>query len=127
MKKLVKQEGRECDFEIASCATSAEELGKPVYPPAKRKLNEIGISCDGKRAVQMTKEDYLYYDYIVVMDNYNLRNMTRFVGSDEDKKVSMLMDYTDTPGDVADPWFNDDFDKTLDDITRGCKGLLKTL
>lgn len=124
MRNLVKQAGRDNEFEIASCATSTEELGKPVYPPAKRKLEEQGICCEGKRARQMTLDDYSYYDYIIAMDNYNLRNMTRFVGEDEEGKVSLLMDYTDTPGDVADPWFMGNFDGTYNDILRGCKGLL---
>lgn len=126
MKDLVEKAGRE-EFEIASCATSTEELGKPIYPPAKRLLENHGISCEGKRARQMTGKDYDYYDYIIAMDEYNLRNMARFVGNYKDNKVSLLMDYTDRPGDVADPWFMGDFDTTWNDIVAGCKGLLERL
>ena len=103
MKELVNKKGMTDQFEIASAATSIEEIGNPVYPPAKRKLKEHGISCVGKTARQMTKEDYAYYDYIIAMDRLNLRNMTRFVGSDPDNKISLLMDFTNHPGDVADP------------------------
>ena len=126
MKDLVEKAGRE-EFEIASCATSTEELGKPIYPPAKRLLENHGISCEGKRARQMTGKDYDYYDYIIAMDEYNLRNMARFVGNYKDNKVSLLMDYTDRPGDVADQWFMGDFDTTWNDIVAGCKGLLERL
>ena len=98
-----------------------------MYPPARQKLAEVGISCKGKTARQMTKDDYGYYDYIIAMDRYNLRNMTRFVADDPAGKVSLLMDYTDSPGDVADPWYTGNFDKTYDDVVKGCTGLLKRL
>lgn len=103
MKDIVRQKGLSNRFEISSCATSTEEIGNPVYPPAVRKLSEMNISCAGKTARQMTKEDYKYYDYIIAMDRFNLKNMVRFVRNDSDKKVSLLMDYTSRPGDVADP------------------------
>ncbi len=125
MKEMVRKNGLSDKFEIASCATSREEIGNPVYPPAKRKLEEHGISCIGKTARQMTKEDYAYYDYIVAMDRYNIRNMAKFVGDDLEKKVSLLMDYTDHPGDVADPWYTGDFDITYTDVLDGCRGLLE--
>ena len=127
MKDLVNKKGMADQFEIASAATSTEEIGNPVYPPAKRKLKEHGISCEGKTARQMTKADYTYYDYIIAMDRFNLRNMTRFVGNDPDNKVSLLMDFTNRPGDVADPWYTGDFDATWDDVYEGCLGLLKKL
>ncbi len=127
MKDMVKKIGVSDMFEIASAATSTEELGNPVYPPARRKLNEEGINCSGKTARQMTKDDYDYYDFIVAMDRYNLRNMTRFVGNDPEGKVSLLMDYTSTPRDVADPWYTGDFDQTWEDVNMGCEGLLKRL
>ena len=127
MKDLVEKNGVSEEFEIASAATSTEEIGNPVYPPAKRKLNEHGISCEGKTARQMTKADYAYYDYIIAMDRFNLRNMTRFVGNDPDNKVSLLMDFTNRPGDVADPWYTGDFDATWDDVNEGCVGILKKL
>lgn len=127
MKDLVNKKGIADEFEIASAATSTEEIGNSVYPPAKRKLNEHGISCAGKTARQMTKEDYAHYDYIIAMDKFNLKNMTRFVGNDTDNKVSLLMDYTSRPGDVADPWYTGDFDTTWNDVYEGCLGILKKL
>ena len=112
MKDLVEKAGLSGQFEIASAATSTEEIGNPVYPPARRKLAEHGISCDGKTARQMTRRDYESYDYLIAMDHNNLRNMTCFVGSDPDHKVSLLMDHTRRPGDVADPWYTGDFEAT---------------
>ena len=127
MKDLVNKKGMADKFEIASAATSTEEIGNPVYPPAKRKLKEHGISCEGKTARQITKADYIYYDYIIAMDRFNLRNMTRFVGNDPDNKVSLLMDFTSHPGDVADPWYTGDFDATWDDVYEGCVGIITKL
>ena len=127
MKDKVNELGLSDKFEIASCATSREELGNGVYPPAKAKLAEHGISCKGKTARQMTKEDYDTYDYIIAMDGYNLRNMKPFVADDLEEKVSLLMDYTDHPGDVADPWYTGDFERTWQDVNAGCDGLIKEL
>ena len=125
MKDLVKKREVAEQFEIASAATSTEEIGNSVYPPAKKKLAEHGIFCEGKKARQMTKEDYIYYDYIIAMDRFNLKNMTKFVGNDPDNKVSLLMDFTNRPGDVADPWYTGDFDSTWNDVYEGCVGILK--
>ena len=127
MKRLVREKGADDRFYIESAATSTEEIGNPVYPPARRKMAEHGISCSGKTARQMTKADYDRYDYIVAMDKNNLRNMTKFVGSDPLGKVSLLMDHTDRPGDVADPWYTGDFETTWIDVNEGCKGLLEKL
>jgi len=127
MKDMVKKKGIQDMFEIASAATSTEALGESVYPPARSKLNEEGISCSGKTARQMTKDDYGYYDYIIAMDRLNLRNMARFVENDPDNKVSLLMDYTSTPHDVADPWYTGDFQETWEDVNLGCEGLIKKL
>ena len=127
MKDLVEKNGVSEEFEIASAATSTEEIGNTVYPPAKRKLKEHGISCEGKTARQMTKADYAYYDYIIAMDRFNLRNMTRFVGNDPDNKVSLLMDFTNRPGDVADPWYTGDFETTWNDVYEGCIDILEKL
>lgn len=127
MKDMVKKKGVSDMFEIASAATSTEELGNPVYPPARKKLQEEGLSCSGKTSRQMTSDDYAYYDLIVAMDRYNLRNMARFVGNDPDGKVSLLMDYTSNPRDVADPWYTGDFEQTWEDVNMGCEGLLKRL
>ena len=127
MKQLVKQEGLENQFEIASAATSTEEIGNPVYPPARRKLAEHGIGCDGKTARQMTLADYRHYDHIIAMDRNNLRNLRRMFGEDNEHKISLLMDYTHRPGDVADPWYTGDFEATWQDVSEGCRGLLKAL
>ena len=127
MKWLVKEAGREGEFEIASAATSTEEIGNPVYPPARRKLAEHGISSAGKYARQITRRDYQYYDLIVGMDQWNLRNMRRMLGGDPDGKICLLMDYTDRPGDVADPWYTGDFEATWRDVLEGCEGMLETI
>ncbi len=127
MKRLVRERGIEHDFIIESAATSREELGNPVYPPARRMLARHGISCSGKTAVQMTKSDYDKYDYIVAMDSMNVRNIMRIIGSDTKSKVSMLLDFTDHPRSVADPWYTGDFDSTYSDVTEGCQALLNTI
>ena len=124
MKHLVEERGLQDQFEIASAATSTEEIGNPVYPPARRKLAEHGIGCQGKIARQMTMEDYRYYDHIIVMDRNNIRNLRRLLGEDKDHKISLLMDYTDRPGEVADPWYTGDFEATWRDVLEGCEGLL---
>ena len=124
MKDLVKKEGLEQVFEIASAATSTEEIGNPVYPPARRKLEQHGIGCDGKRARQLRREDYGEYDWLVGMDRANLRNMQRICGGDPEGKLSLLLDYTNRPGEVADPWYTGDFDQTWEDVLEGCQGLL---
>ena len=127
MKDLVKKSGLEEEFQIASAATSREEIGNPVYPPARRKLAEHGISCAGKTARQMTRRDYETYDYLIAMDRNNLRNMVRFVGSDPEHQVSLLMDHTSRPGDVADPWYTGEFEATWQEVLEGCTALLEEL
>ena len=124
MKDLVKKAGLEHGFEIASAATSTEEIGNPVYPPARRKLAQHGIGCEGKRARQLCREDYQEYDLLVGMDRANLRNMQRICGGDPEGKLSLLLDYTNRPGEVADPWYTGDFDQTWEDVLEGCQGLL---
>ena len=126
LKKLVKDAGREHEFEIASAATSREEIGNPVYPPARSELAKHGISCKGHAARQMTREDYDYYDWLVAMEPYNIRNMLRITGGDPDSKISLLLDYTDRAGnEVADPWYTGNFDATWRDVKEGCEGLLE--
>ena len=127
MKDLVRQAGLESQFHIESAATSTEEIGNPVYPPARRKLAEHGISCEGKRARQLTNGNYDQYDFLIGMDRANLRNMHRICGGDFAGKLHLLMDYTDRPGDVADPWYTDDFETTWRDVLEGCQGLLGQL
>lgn len=130
-KDMVKKQGKEKDFLIASAATSTEEIlngiGNPVYPPAKRELEQHGLSCAGKRAVQIRKSDYDKYDYFIGMDSANIRNMARIFGGDPQKKISRLMDYTVFGGDVADPWYSGDFETAYRDIYAGCEKLLKYL
>ena len=127
LKDMVKQGGREKDFLIESAATSTEEIGNRVYPPARRKLAEHGISCEGKTARQMRASDYKRFDLLIGMDRANLRNMQRICGGDPDGKIHLLLDYTDRPGDVADPWYTGDFDATWRDVEEGCRGLLNTI
>lgn len=130
-KDMVQKRGIADDFVIASSATSTEEIwngiGNPVYPPAKAELARRGLSCKGKRAVQLQKNDYDKYDYFIGMDSANIRNMARIFGGDKDSKISKLMDYTDRGGDVADPWYSKRFDVAFRDIYDGCAGLLKKL
>lgn len=130
-KKMINESGRERNFCVASSATSTEEIwngvGNPVYPPAKAELMKHGISCDGKRAVQLKKSDYDKYDLFVAMDSMNVRNIMRIFGKDEKGKVCKLMDFTDRGGDVADPWYTRRFDVTYRDVYDGCEGLLSYL
>ena len=127
MKDLVKKAGLEKQFEIASAATSTEEIGAPVYPPARRKLAEHGIQCAGKTSRQLRAEDYGKYDLLIGMDGRNLRNMERICGGDPEGKIHLLMDYTDRPGEVADPWYTGDFERAWQDILEGCERLLAHL
>ncbi len=127
MKNLVEKRGISSDFYIESAATSTEEIGNPVYPPAKRKLAEHGISCDGKYARQVTKRDYQEYDYLIVMDNWNMKNLRRMLGADPEGKMFMLMSFAGSSREVADPWYTGNFDATWHDVTAGCEGLLDYL
>ena len=124
MKDVVEKAGLSHEFEIASAATSTYEIGNPVYPPARQKLAEHGIDCKGKTARQITKKDYDYYDYIVAMDQSNIRNLKNMLSNDPQGKISLLMDYTSRPADVADPWYTGDFQATWDDVSEGCEALL---
>lgn len=128
MKDLVKKAGLEDQFQIASAATSREEIGNPVYPPARRKLAEHGISCDGHAARQLRNSDYEEYDLLIGMDRANLRNMYHICGGDFNDKMHLLMEYVGRPEqEVADPWYTDDFDATWRDVLAGCQGLLDHL
>lgn len=128
MKDLVEKAGLQDEFVIDSAATSREELGNPVYPPAKRKLAEHGISCEGHAARQMQSSDYEQYDLLIGMDRANIRNMQRICKGDSEEKMHLLMDYTEHPGrEVADPWYTRDFEATWRDIEDGCGGLFKKI
>ena len=126
MKHLVEERELQDRFEIASAATSTEEIGNPVYPPARRKLAEHGIGCQGKTARQMTMDDYRYYDLVIVMDRNNVRNLRWLLGEDTEHKIRLLMDYTDRPGEVADPWYTGNFEATWRDVLEGCEGLIES-
>ncbi|MBQ4051919.1 MAG: low molecular weight phosphotyrosine protein phosphatase [Oscillospiraceae bacterium] len=125
LKKMVREAG--LDYEIASAATSDEEHGNPVYPPARQVMARHGIDCSGKFARQLTRADYEKYNLLIGMDRSNLRNMQRICGGDPEGKMSLLMDYTDRPGDVADPWYTGDFGIAWRDVNDGCRGLLQYL
>ena len=123
MKKIVKDNNMEDMFYIESSATSAEEIGNPVYPPARKILAEHGITCNGKFARQMTFADYQNFDCIIAMDYNNLRNIDRIIGSDTDNKVHLLMYYTGRERSVSDPWYTRDFQTAYNDISEGCNAL----
>lgn len=127
MKALVAEEGRASEFEIASAATSTEEIGNGVYPPVRRLLEAAGIDCSAHTARQMTLADYRHYDLIVAMDGQNLANIRRIIGSDPDGKVCRLLDFTPTPGDIADPWYTRNFGLTWNQVNDGCRALLVRL
>ena len=127
MKDLVRKAGADTEFFIASAATSTEEIGNPVYPPARRKLAEHGIGCAGKTARQLRREDYDRFDLLIGMDGANLRNMRRICGGDPEGKLSLLLDWAGRSGDVADPWYTGDFEATWQDVLAGCQGLLDAL
>lgn len=126
-KQMIAKRGLTERFYINSAATSTEEWGNPIYPPARRKLQEMGVPVIDHRAVQMMAGDYARYDLLIGMDGNNLRAMRRIAGGDPDGKLHRLLDYTGAPGDVADPWYTDDFDAAYDDISRGCQALLDHL
>ena len=127
MKDLVAKSGLADQFEIASAATSREEIGNPVHQGTRAKLSELGISTKGKTARQMTKSDYEYYDYIIAMDTWNIKNINRIIGADLQHKVSLLLSYADDYRDIADPWYTGNFDETYEDVLIGCSALLDKL
>ncbi len=131
LKDMVRKRGIENEFIIASCATSREEIwggvGNPVYPPAREELARHGISCDGKRAVQLKKSDYDKYDFLLCMDNINIRNAKRIIVNDPQDKLKLLLSFTGEADSIADPWYFGNFDRTYSDIVRGCRAFLQSL
>lgn len=128
LKDIVNQRGLAGAFEIASAATSREEIGNLVHYGTRTKLAQLGISVAGKHAVQVTKRDYEHYDLLLVMDSNNIRNLRRIIGEDTQNKVHLLLDYTERKGEsIADPWYTGDFDVTYNDIMEGLAGLLEQL
>lgn len=126
-KDMVSKEGLSDKFEIASAATSREEIGNPVHHGTRNKLAPLGISVAGKTAVQITKKDYDHYDYILIMDENNRRNLSRLLGKSSLSKVHGLLDFSDNPRNIADPWYTCNFDVTYDDIVEGCRDFLAWL
>ena len=126
-RAMVTDLGLSADFQTASAATSTEEIGNPVHRGTRRKMQELGISTAGKTAVQMTRRDYDRYDYLIGMDQWNIRNIMRILRSDPEQKVYKLLDFSEHPRDIADPWYTGDFETTYRDIREGCLGLLKHL
>lgn len=130
-KDLAHKAGAEDKFFISSAATSSEEIwggvGNPVYPPAQRELAKHGISCGGKRAVRLKKDDYEKYDYIIGMDSENMRNMQHLFGGDKQGKVFKLLSFAGSEKDVSDPWYTGDFSRAYADIEKGCTALFDKL
>ncbi len=127
MKQIVKREGREEDFAIDSAGTSAEELGNPMYPPMRKVLKSAGVGVGDHRARRMRRDDYDNFDLLVGMDSENRYNMNRMWPKDPEGKLRLLMDYTDRPGDVSDPWYTRDFEQAYRDIREGCEALFLDL
>ncbi len=127
MKHLVKESGRESEFEISSAATSTDEIGNAVYPPARKMLAKYGIKCEGHSARQLRKSDYDYYDLLIGMDEYNIHNMQRICGGDPQGKIYRLLDFTPHPRNIADPWYTRDFAATWADCLVGCRALLEAV
>ena len=128
LKDIVNKRGLADAFEIASAATSREEIGNPVHYGTRNKLAQFGISVAGKHAVQVTKRDYEHYDLLLMMDSNNIRNLRRVIGEDTQNKVHLLLDYTERKGEsIADPWYTGDFNVTYNDIMEGLAGLLAYL
>ena len=131
LKDMVKKRGLADRFEIASAATSTEEIwngvGNPVYPPAKKELARHGLSCEGKRAVQLKASDYDHYDYLIGMDKMNMRNMERMTGHPAGGKMRMLLEYAGQQRGITDPWYSGEFDVTYEDVVTGCSAFLDYL
>ena len=134
LKDMVKKQGISNQFEIASAATSTEEIwngiGNPVYPPAREELAKHGIGCDGKRAVQLKKSDYDYYDYLIGMDAMNIRNIERMTGhkcGEAGGKIALLLEYAGRKDSISDPWYTSRFDVTYRDVVEGCQAFLQYL
>lgn len=124
LKDMVKKKGLADNFYIASAATSSEEIGNSVHYGTKNKLAAYGISTAGKTAIRMKKQDYKAYDYLIGMDDWNIRNMQRIAGGDPDHKIYKLLEFANSSRDIADPWYTGNFDVTYDDIVEGCEAFL---
>lgn len=123
-KNMLKKEGLDNKIFVSSAATSNEEFGNPVYPPARRELARHGISCEGKTAVKLKKDDYSIYDMFICMDSGNVRNSTYIFGGDPQNKIKKLLEFVGESNDIFDPWYTNEFDVAYNDIYRGCEALL---
>lgn len=122
-KDLIIKNNKRYMLSCVSRATSIEELGNDIYPAAKRKLEQMGIQCERHKAIQVTKEDYNKYDYIIVMEERNKRDLLRIIKEDPHNKIHLLMEYTSNTKDIEDPWYTGDFDTAFNEINEGCTGL----
>lgn len=127
MKEMVRQKGLEAKFEISSMAATTEEIGQDIYPPAKRTLAAHHIPYTRRKAALITEKDYEKADYIIAMDEENMHDLSRLTRGDPDKKISRLLYWAGEKRDVADPWFTDDYEKTYEDIVKGCRAVLERL
>ena len=128
MKHLTSKAGLTSDIHISSAATSTEEIGNDIHRGTRQKLTQMKIPFSPRHARQVTRSDYGEYDYLIVMDGNNLRNLRRIIGEDRDNKVYKLLDFTERKGqDIADPWYTGNFDETYDDVLEGCEGLLRVI
>lgn len=128
MRNMVTEAGLSGEIYIESAATSAEELGNDIHSGTRAKLKTMNIPFERRRARQVTLSDYGMFDYLIVMDGNNIRNLRRIIGEDRDRKVYRLLDFTDRRGeDIADPWYTGDFDETYEDIDEGCRGMMDML
>lgn len=127
LKDLIQKRHLASKIEVASAATSTEEIGSAVHRGTRQKLAEHGISCNGKFAIQVRQEDYARYDYLIVMDERNLKNLERIIGPDSEQKVFKLLSFANDTGDIADPWYTGDFESTYQDVYKGCLGFLSYL
>ncbi len=127
LRDMVTKRGMGDRFQISSAATSTEEIGNSVHRGTREKLKQQGISTEGKYAVQLKKQDYEKYDYIIAMDQNNLKNIKKIIGEDKEKKVFLLLSFAQENRDIADPWYTGNFDKTYEDIVKGCKGFLEKI
>ena len=127
MRDMIKKRGLADEIQVSSAATSREEIGNDMYPPAKRKLDKEHIPYTRHHARQITRQDYDEYDLLVCMEQYNIRNLKRIIPDDPDNKIHLLLEYSDNTRDISDPWYTGDFDRAYDDITEGCEGLLEYL
>lgn len=126
-KDLIIKNNKRYMMSCVSRATSIEEIGNDIYPQAKRKLVQMGVTCESHRATQVTKSDYDKYDYIIVMEERNKRDLLRIIGEDKDNKIHLLLEYTDNIKDIDDPWYSGDFDTAFNEINEGCIGLFNYL